>query len=89
MIEIEPKAEYLNLTREEVLTALDDTDATNPIAIEVARLIEGYAGNFSEYVANSVGDVPSEILRIKPRSAIEAVAMQLTTKTIKETIGIS
>jgi hypothetical protein len=83
MPEINPKPEYLGLTRAEVLAALDDPDPGNPAAVEVARLIEGYTGNFAARVA-SLGEWPAKILRSTPRSAIEAVAMELTTAMVKE-----
>jgi hypothetical protein len=85
---VEPKPEFRSLPEDVVVEALQDPDASNPIAIEVARLIEGYTGNFKQHVER-VGRIPSEILRIKPRWPIEAVAMRLTTEAILETLARS
>jgi len=67
------------------VAALQDLDAANPIAIEVARLIGAYMNNFKRHVER-LGHIPSDILRIKARWPIEAVAMRLTTEVIRETI---
>jgi hypothetical protein len=80
---LEPRAEYCDLTEAEILKALDDDYPTNPIAIEVRRLIAGYAGNFRAEV-HRLGRIPSYIPHIKPRWPIEAVAMRLTTKLLAE-----
>ena len=66
------------------MAALADTNPANPIAVEVARLIEGYTENFRA-VVERLGHIPDTILRVKPQSAIEAVAMRLPTATIRET----
>ena len=36
---VEPKPIYRTLTEEDVRKALDDPDETNPVAIEIARLV--------------------------------------------------
>jgi len=58
----------------------------NPIAVEVARLIDGYTSNFRAHVRRR-GRIPPDILRVKPRWPIEAVAMRLTTQAIRETLA--
>lgn len=83
---IEPKPEFRRLSEAEVLAALGDADPENLIAIEVARLIAGYTENFQRHVER-LGHIPSQILRVKPRWPIEAVAMQLTADTISEAVG--
>jgi len=44
---VPPLLQFTGLTKAEVMTALNDPDPGNPIAVEVARLIEGYAENFA------------------------------------------
>ena len=61
---------------------LDDPDPENPIALEVARLIEGYTANFKAHVVR-LGTLPAAILHIKARWPIEAVAMRLTTEAVR------
>jgi hypothetical protein len=70
---VEPKPEFRSLPEAAVVAALQDPDPANPIAIEVARLIDGYTSNFYAHVRR-IGHIPSDILRIKPRWPIEAVA---------------
>ena len=83
---VEPKPEFRSLSEESVLVALADTDPENAIAAEVARLIAGYTQNFSEHIER-LGYLPSQVLRIKARWPIEAVAMRLTTQTIRDTVS--
>ena len=47
--------------------------------------ISGYMGNFQCEVKR-FGYMPSDILHIKPRWPIEAVAMRLTTETIRDSM---
>jgi hypothetical protein len=83
---VEPKPEFRPLVEDAVMAALDDPDPANPIAIEVARLIDGYTSNFKQHV-DRLGHIPADILRIKPRWPIEAVAMRLTTEIIRELLA--
>jgi hypothetical protein len=83
---VAPKPEFLSLTENAVLAALDDPDPANPIAIEIARLMTAYTNNFRSHVER-LGYVPADILRVKPRWPIEAVAMRLTTKAIRDTLA--
>jgi hypothetical protein len=83
---VEPKPEYRSLPEDAVVAALQDPDPANPIAIEVARLIDGYTRNFQAH-AQRLGRIPSDILRIKSRWPIEAVAMRLTTEVIRESLA--
>jgi hypothetical protein len=45
---VAPKPEFLSLSEQAVLPALDDP--ANPIAIEVARLVATYTNNFRSHV---------------------------------------
>jgi hypothetical protein len=83
---IEPKPEFRSLSAEAITAALQDPDPANPIAIEVARLIDGYTSNFHAHVQR-LGRIPSAILSTKPRWPIEAIAMHLTTEEIRETFA--
>ncbi len=83
---IEPKLEFRALPEDAVLAALQDPDPANPIAIEVARLINGYTSNFQHHV-DKLGRIPPDILHIKARWPIEGVAMRLTTEVIRETLA--
>ncbi|PCJ60342.1 MAG: hypothetical protein COA65_03695 [Rhodospirillaceae bacterium] len=73
-------------TRAEIDAALADPDPANPIAVEVARLIETYTANFEAH-CNRLGHVPTEILLAKPPSEIELVAMKLTNQAISDSLG--
>src|SRR5712692_7371123 len=73
-----PAPHFTSLTEAEVMAALDDPDRGNPIAVEVSRLIECYTENFRAHVER-LGYIPDSFLRAKPQTAIEAVAMRLTT----------
>ena len=46
---VEPAGEFRNLSRVQVQAALLSIDPGNPVAVEVARLIKGYAVNFAAY----------------------------------------
>jgi hypothetical protein len=83
---VEPKPEFRLLAEDAVVAALQDPDPANPIAVEVARLIDGYTRNFDASVRR-LGRIPPDILRIKPRWPIEAVAIGLLTETIRETLA--
>jgi hypothetical protein len=82
---IEPKPEFRELDESAIRKVLKDRGPANPVVVEVARLVTGYAANFQEYVKR-LGYIPSDVLRIKPRWPIEAVAMRLTTQAIKESV---
>ena len=83
---VEPKSEYRDLAEDAVVAALQDPDPTNPIALEVARLIAAYTRNFERHV-EKMGRIPPDILHIKPRWPIEAVAMRLLTEEIREILA--
>lgn len=83
---VEPKPQFRALPEDAVVAALQDPDPANPIAIEVARLIAAYTSNFERHV-EKLGRIPSDVLHIKGRWPIEAVAMRLTTQVIRETLA--
>ncbi len=83
---ITPAPQFTGLTEAEVMAALNDPNPGNPVAIEVARLIEGYTENFQAHVER-LGYFPDSILHVKPGTAIEAIAMRLTTEAIQETLA--
>ena len=83
---VEPRSEYRSLTEAEIERALADPDPANPIAVEIARLVHGYTANFQALVQR-LGRIPIDIMHVKPRWPIEAVAMRLTTQTIRERLA--
>ena len=83
---VAPKPEFLSLTEQAVLAAPDHQDPANPIVIEVARLVTACTNNLRSHVER-LGYIPVDILRVKPRWPIEAVAQRLTTKAISETLA--
>jgi len=81
-----PGPQFLSVTEDAVLAALDDPDPANPIAVEIARLVTAYTSNFRDHV-DRIGYIPADVLRVKPRWPIEAVAMRLTTQAIRESLA--
>jgi len=81
---VAPKPEFLSLTEAAVLAALGDP--AKPIAVETRRLVTAYTKNFRDHVER-LGYIPADILRIKPRWPIEAVAMRMTTQAIRESLA--
>jgi hypothetical protein len=73
---IEPKLDFRSLAEGAVVAALQDPDAANPIASDVARLIAAYTNNFKQHVER-LGRIPPDILRIKPRWPISAKVLEL------------
>jgi hypothetical protein len=85
---VTPASQFTGLTETEIMAALADSDPGNPVAVEVARLIEGYTENFRAHVER-LGYIPASFLHVKPQTAIEAVAMRLTTEAIQATVADS
>jgi hypothetical protein len=83
---VEPKLQFCSLPEEAVVAALDDADPANPIAVEIARLMTAYTNNFRRH-AERLEHIPAEILRMKPRWPIEAVAMRLTTQALRDSVA--
>ena len=82
---IHAKSEFQQLEESSVAQALEDSNPANPIAVEVARLVEGYTQNFAEHVKN-LGEIPESILRSKGTCPIEEIAMRLVAEAIRKTI---
>jgi hypothetical protein len=80
---IEPADDYKHLSEQQVMQALADTDPSNPVAVEVARLVTGYGENFAAH-CQQLGRIPTDILRIAPRWPIEGVAMRLAADSIRD-----
>ena len=85
MTPISAKSEFRGLEESSIVKALDDPDPANPIAVEVARLVEAYTQNFAEHVEN-LASLPASILRGKGTCPIEEIAMRLVSETIRETM---
>jgi hypothetical protein len=83
---VSPAPQFTSLTEAEVMAALNDPHPGNPVAVEIARLIEGYTENFRPHVER-LGSMPPAIVHVKPASAIEAIAMRLTTEAITDAIA--
>ena len=81
---VAPKPEFLSLTEAALLAALGDP--ANPIAVEITRLVTAYTKNFQDHVER-LGYIPADILHIKPRWPLEAVAMRTTTQAIRESLA--
>ena len=82
---VEALPAFRHLAETEVMAALESYEG-NPIARETARLVEGYTRNFEAYIAQ-LGQVPIGVLPVKPRCAIEAVAMRLTTERVRRKLA--
>lgn len=80
------KAEFKQLTEGEVMEAIADPDPNNPVACEVARLMETYTENFKAYVER-LGYFPAAILTPTANCPLEAVATRLTTEAIRATVA--
>ena len=83
MTPVSTMPEFEDISEDEVQAALDDPNPDNPIAVELARLMEGYMANFTEHV-EQLGYMPTSILRSTGDYPIESVAMQLTSDAIRE-----
>lgn len=81
-----PRPEFQSLSEEAVLAALaDKRPGSNPVALEVARLIATYIEDFQGHV-DRLGYIPQHILHLNPRWPIEAVAFRMATQAIPQTI---
>ena len=83
MTPVSTMPEFEDISEDEVQAALDDPNPDNPIAVELARLMEGYIANFTEHV-EKIGHIPPSILRSTGSCPIESVAMQLTSDIIRD-----
>ena len=85
MKSIHTTPEFQDIPEDEVFEALNDENPANPIAVEVARLIEGYMSNFQKHV-EKLGHMPQSILRSSGSCPIESIAMRLVSETIRDTL---
>jgi hypothetical protein len=83
---VEAEPQFRSFAEDAVLAALDDPDPANPIAVEIACLMTAYTNNFRKHVER-IGYIPLDIMRVKPRWPIEAVAMRLTTEAIRDSVA--
>lgn len=77
------------LSEEEILAALDELednpDTTNPIVLEVERLVEAYTERFEEKCRESQ-EVPEDALLYEPDSAVEQVAFDIFTEALHDSL---
>jgi hypothetical protein len=82
---VETKPEFQSLTEGAVLAAIAGTHPKNPVAVEVARLTAAYKEEF-RFQVKRLGYLPPDILPVKARWPIEAVAIRLATENIRKAI---
>jgi hypothetical protein len=80
---IEPIAEFRAMSETEIMAALQDSALANPVAMEVTRLITDFLKTFHCH-SERILQTP-DLLPLKPRSAIESVALRLTTGLLAAT----
>lgn len=85
MKSIHTTPEFHDISEDEVLAALDDSNPDNPVAVEVARLMDGYLSNFQEHV-EKLGHIPQSILRSSGGCPVESIAMRLVSETIRDAL---
>lgn len=97
MNQVKAGAEFLNLTEEEILAALDrfeeaddasleqDGEPEDPIVREVGRLISEYTARFDDYCANS-DEIPEEVFTYEPEIVIERVAYGIFTDAVHDAL---
>ena len=77
------------LTEDAVLAALDELednpDSTNPIVMEVERLVEAYTARFEEKCRLSQ-EVPEDALLYEPQSPVEQVAFDIFTEALHDSL---
>jgi hypothetical protein len=72
---VEPKPEFRDLSEADLQAALADPNPANPVAAEVARLIDDYVANCQTHI-EQLGRIPESVIHVKPRWPIEAFAMR-------------
>jgi len=68
-------------TRNELMTAMNDPDATNPLAFEVASALVAFTDQFAEQT-DQQGQLPAPFVVAMPETEIQAYALELFTKEI-------
>lgn len=88
---IKTTQEFVALSEDEILKALDDfedqlgddeeviadVDPENPIVNEVARLINEYTARFDQYCDEAEDELPEHIFDYEPEIMIERVAYEI------------
>jgi len=68
-------------TRDELITAMNDPDATNPLAFEVATALVAITDQFAEQT-DQQGQLPAPFIAAMPETEIQAYALELFTSEI-------
>lgn len=100
MKNVKPNPEFVALSEEEIVKALDAYEAqfegdedsaeedlapADPVVAEVARLISEYTSRFDEY-CNEYEELPEEVLAYEPDTAIERVAFEIFTDAVHDAL---
>jgi len=72
--------------RAAIEAALSDPDPDNPIALALAERIEDLTGRYRLY-AETLGHVPTELVLVRPKTALDEIAYRLHLETIAEATG--
>ncbi len=102
MKSIKTSPEFMNLSEDEIVKALDDfenqfeteddvdsdVEPDDPIVKEVARLINEYTNRFDELIAETGddGDLPEEIFEYEPEIIIERVAYEIFMDAVHDSM---
>ncbi len=102
MKNIKTSPEFMNLSEDEIVKALDefedqfateedvnpDVESDNPIVNEVARLINEYTTRFDELVEKTGEneDLPEEIFTYEPEIIIERVAYEIFMDAVHDSM---
>lgn len=102
MKSIKTSPEFMNLSEDEIVKALDDfenqfeteddvdseVEPDDPIVKEVARLINEYTNRFDELIAEAGegDDLPEEIFEYEPEIIIERVAYEIFMDAVHDSM---
>lgn len=102
MKSIKTSPEFMNLSEDEIVKALDDfenqfeteddvdsdVEPDDPIVKEVARLINEYTNRFDELIADAgeSDDLPEEIFEYEPEIIIERVAYEIFMDAVHDSM---
>lgn len=99
MKNVKPNPEFVSLSEEEIVKALDayeeqfnddgegeeDLTPADPVVAEVARLIGEYTDRFDHY-CEEFDELPEEVLNYQPESAIEQIAFEIFTDAVHDAL---
>ena len=94
MNQVKAGADFLNLSEEEILAALDryeesdeseDDGPEDPIVREVGRLISEYTARFDDYCEHSE-EIPESVFTYEPEPAIERIAYGIFTDAVHDAL---